>query len=71
VRSRRSSADHEARQKLLVTLGFIAAGILAVAVSYYSDHRERLDGLLHAGVAHLGGPDDEALAASVRTSAGA
>jgi parvulin-like peptidyl-prolyl isomerase len=44
-RSRRSSADNEARQKLLVTFGFIgviltAVGILgaAVAVSYYNDH---------------------------------
>jgi parvulin-like peptidyl-prolyl isomerase len=44
-RPRRSSADNEARQKLLVTLGFIgviltAVGILgaAVAASYYNDH---------------------------------
>jgi parvulin-like peptidyl-prolyl isomerase len=45
TRPRRSNADNEARQKLLVTLGFIgviltAVGILgaAVALTYYNDH---------------------------------
>jgi parvulin-like peptidyl-prolyl isomerase len=44
-RSRRSSADNEARQKILVTLGFIGVILTAlvilgasVAVTYYNDH---------------------------------
>src|SRR3972149_1538316 len=44
-RSRRSSHDNEARQKLYVTIGFTAALVLAggtragsVVVSWYNDH---------------------------------